>query len=157
VSAPARSNPTQAPSGAFFIFSDKGIPKLMQSRITAGEITVSLNGNDLTLRTTPRAGLQISRQYGGLAKARQQLVDENIDAIVFILRLGSGMSDRDAKDLGDRVYRNGITADLLVPLIKYVAMLGNGGKPLDEDETGGDGTSDAAQPRTDAEGNAGNY
>ena len=107
----------------------------MQSKITAGQMLVSLNGEDLVLKPTLRATTQISRQYGGLAKARQELVAENFDAVVFILRLGAGMSDRESKDLGERVYQNGVTGELLVALIKYVAVLGNGGKPLPDEPT----------------------
>jgi len=122
----------------------------MQSKITTGEMPVALNGVDLVLKPTLRAMTQISRQYGGLGKARSELVAENFDAIVFILRVGTGMSDRDARDLGDRVYANGITAELLVPLIKYVAVLGNGGKPLDDEPVD-------APAGDDAEAGAGNF
>jgi hypothetical protein len=122
----------------------------MQSKITAGETVVTLNGEDLVLRPTLRAVTQISRLYGGLAKARAELVAENLDAVVTILRLGTGMSDRDAKDLGERVYQNGITAQLLVALIKYVAVLGNGGKPLPDEPV-----DSAAQG--DGETGAGNF
>ena len=129
----------------------------MASKITAGETLVSLDGEELVLRPTMRAMTQISRQYGGLAKARQLLVDENIDAIAFISRLGAGMSDRDAKDLGERIYRNGVTAELLVPLIKFVAILGNGGKPLDEDAPGGDAPTDEPAEAFTPGSAAGNY
>jgi hypothetical protein len=78
--------------------SDKEKP--MRSKITTGEVPVSLDDDELILRPTLRAMTQLSRTYGGLAKVRAELVAENIDAIATVLRLGAGMSDRDAKDLG---------------------------------------------------------
>ncbi len=112
------------------------------SKLTAGETPVTLGDEKLWLKPTLRATTTISRQYGGLAKARQELVSENFDAVVYILRLGLGMSDAAAKDLPERVYSNGITAELLVPLIKYVAILGNGGKPLPDEPEDDAGATD---------------
>lgn len=103
------------------------------SKLMAGEVPVTLDGDDLILKPTLRAMTTINRQYGGLAKARAELVSENFDAVVFILRHGLNLSDRDARDLPDRVYRNGVTGELLVALIRYVAILGNGGKPLPDE------------------------
>lgn len=114
--------------------SDKGkfIMKNI-SRITSGEIQVILNEEDLILVPSIKAFNMINRQFDGLANARAALVRENSDAVVFVLRLGLNLSDRDARDLPDRVYKNGITAELLIPLIKYVAILGNGGRPLPDE------------------------
>lgn len=108
------------------------------SKLTAGEMPVTLNDDELILKPTLRAMTAINRQFSGLANARQQLVAENFEAVVFILRYGLNLTDQAAKDLPDRVYQNGITGELLVALIKYVAILGNGGKPLPDEpvETG---------------------
>jgi hypothetical protein len=107
----------------------------MDSKITQGEVCVMLGQKEIVLRPTPRAALQISRTYGGMAKARQAIVDENIDAIAFVLRVGANMADRDAKGLDERVFRNGIDADLLVPIIKFIGICGSGGRmPDDGDE-----------------------
>ena len=105
----------------------------MQSKITLGEVPITLDGDEIVLRPTMRAMTQISRTYGGLAKARTEIAQENIDAIAYVIRVGAGMNDRDAKDLGDRIFATG-TADMIVPLIRYVAILGNGGKPLEGDD-----------------------
>lgn len=106
---------------------------MAKSRITSGEIPITLNGEDLVLKPNMKAFGAINRQFDGLQAARAALVRENSDAVVFILRFGLNLSDRDARDLPDRVYENGITADLLIPLIKYVAVLGNGGRALPDE------------------------
>lgn len=105
------------------------------SILNAGEVPVMLGDAELVLKPTLRATATISRQFGGLAKARAELVAESFDAAVFVLRAGTNMADREARDLPDRVYANGLTADLLVGLIRYVAVLGNGGKPLPDEPT----------------------
>ena len=93
-------------------------------------IVVKLNEEEIVLKPSVTAMRMISRQYGGLNPARQMLVAENFDAVVFIIRVGAGMKDREARDLDDKVYETGLTGDLLVQLINYVAMLGNKGKPI---------------------------
>jgi hypothetical protein len=112
-----------------------------KKRLNQGEISISLkdrneNVESYVLRPTSRAWQVISRQYQGLAKARQMILDENADAIVFIVRVGTNMSDRDARNLSDKIWENGIDIDLLVPLIKYIAILNNGGRPLPDDVEG---------------------
>lgn len=104
------------------------------SKINAGNITLTLGDDELTLVPTLRATQAISRQFGGLGKARDELMAQNFDAAVIVLRIGANVSDRDARDLPDRVWANGLTADLLVALINYLAVLGNGGKPLVEEQ-----------------------
>ena len=109
------------------------------SRINSGEVSVVINEEEFWLKPTLRAATSINRQFDGFANARNALVRENFDSVVFILRMGLNLSDKDARDLPDRVYKNGITAELLIPLIKYVAILGNGGRPLpDEPEESSD-------------------
>lgn len=106
---------------------------MTEFKISAGETLITLNDEDFVLKPTIRAAQVISRQFNGFAAARQALVSENLDAVVSILKLGLNLSDKEARDLPDRVWKNGLTAELLIPLIKYVAILGNGGKPLPDD------------------------
>lgn len=102
-------------------------------RLNSGEVLLTLGDETYVLRPTMRKHTVVSRRFGGLAKARQALQDEDFDAIVFLIRNGSDMSDRDAKKLDERVWQNGIDIDLLLPLYKYVAILNNGGRPLPDD------------------------
>lgn len=120
------------------------------SKLTAGETPVTLvklNGEGdetLILKPNERAFMTISRQFGGLANARRELVAENAEAALFILRQGLNWDEVRAKTLQRRVFLNGLSADLLVALIKYVAIVGNGGKPL-PDDLDDDSPSDGAQ------------
>lgn len=103
------------------------------SRLNAGEVVVTINGEDRTLKPTLRALTMISSQYSGLAKARELLVAQDFATVVFIIRHGLNLNDRDARTLPDEVYENGLTADLLIPLLRFVGVLANGGKPLPDD------------------------
>ena len=120
---------------------------MADSKILSGEVSIVLNEEEFWLKPTIRAATSINRQFDGFANARAALVRENFDSVVFIIRLGLNLSDRDARDLPERVYKNGITAELLIPLIKYVAILGNGGRPLpDEPEDGSNSISETKIP-----------
>ena len=115
------------------------------SKLTAGEMPIMFEGEERILKPSLRAMGAINRQFGGLRNARAKLVDEDVDAVAFILRHGLNLSDRDARDLPDRIYRNGVTGDFLVALIKYVAILGNGGKPLPDEPEDSDGNEAQAE------------
>jgi len=93
-------------------------------------ITIKLDGEEIVLKPSLQATRMISRNFNGLGAARQALVAENFDAVAFVIRMGSGMKDREARDLDEKIYREGLTGDLLVQLIQYVAMLGNKGKMM---------------------------
>lgn len=104
-----------------------------RKQLNAGEVLVTLGDDTYVLRPTSRAWQVISRQYNGLENARQGILNVNADIITFIIRVGTAMSDRDARNLADKVWENGIDIDLLTPLLKYVAILNNGGRPLPDD------------------------
>lgn len=115
------------------------------SKLDAGNVTITLNGTDRTLRPTLDAITRISTQFGGLAKARDALVSQDFAATVFVISAGLNTAPKQVKALQDDVFANGLSAELIVPLINYVAILANGGRPLTEEtETSGEG----------AEGNA---
>lgn len=106
-------------------------------------VKIDLNGEEIILKPGMQAARMISRQFNGMQNARTALAQENFDAVAFIIRIGSGMKDKDARDLDEKIYATGLTGELLVGLINYVAMLGNSGKPIvigeeDEKETNKD-------------------
>ncbi len=122
-------------------------PSTKPATIPRGHVAIMLDGEEIILKPNWQRMNQVSRQYGGMLEARSKLAAENIDAMAFIIRIGSGMSERDARDLGERIYDSGITGQLVVPLINYVLILGNSGKPLDDD-----GESRSRHEEPDADG-----
>jgi len=116
------------------------------SRINAGEVVITLDGEERILKPTLRAITMISAQYGGLAKARDALAAQDFQAATTIIRWGLNLPDSEAKKLPDQVFDTGLTVDLLVPLIRFIGILANGGKPLPDDPVELDDVS--------AEGNA---
>jgi hypothetical protein len=119
------------------------------AQINEGDIEINLNGQTLVLRPTLRAMNAISSANGGLNKVRQMLVDQEFSTVVSVIMHGANLAgQREAKELPEAVYRNGLDAPLLVSLINYVAILANGGKPLPEHQ-------DREEPKAlSAEGNA---
>lgn len=102
------------------------------SKIHSGEIEIELGGEPKTLTCTLNAATRISRHFGGFRAANDQLLAQNLDAYVVIIRFGLGLrTDAEVKALGDLVYRTGLN-NLVLPLVDYVVMLSNGGRPVDE-------------------------
>jgi hypothetical protein len=103
------------------------------AKINEGDVTIHLNGDELVLRPTLKALSAISSN-GGLGKVRQALVDQDFSTITSVLIHGANLAgSRDGKDIPDAVFKNGLTTELLVGLITYVGILGNGGKPMPDD------------------------
>jgi hypothetical protein len=101
-------------------------------------VTIKLGNEEIVLKPSMQVARIVSRQFNGFANARAALVAENFDAVAFIIRHGSGMRDREARDLDDKIFEQGLlNGDLLMQLINFVAMLGNRGQPIqltDEEE-----------------------
>jgi hypothetical protein len=114
------------------------------SKLNEGEVEIILNGTPRVLRPTLNAMQALSRSHNGLAGVRDALVRQDVDAVCNVLFHGMHLKEADRKDLPKVVWKNGITGELLISLIKYVAILGNGGKPLEESEDG-DGDGEAAE------------
>jgi hypothetical protein len=103
---------------------------LGNGKINAGEIIIVLDGKSITLRPTMRAADIISGALGGFEGARLALTNQTRSAYVTVIRVGSNMREQDASRLPDMLYRNGMNFELLMPLLHYLAILNNGGKPL---------------------------
>lgn len=99
------------------------------SQLTAGDVQIELAGETRILKPTLRAITMISQTYGGINKAREALVNQDFAACVAVIRYGLNLNDAQVKKLPDLVFATGVTADLLVPLIRYLGILANGGKP----------------------------
>ena len=108
--------------------------KTSKFQMNLGEVNILLNKEELVLKPTYQAASRISNQFNGFRDARLALVAENFDAVVFILRIGLNLNGPEARELPERVYKNGITADLLIPMIEYIGILANGGRPVLENE-----------------------
>lgn len=106
------------------------------SKIMAGAIDIALNGETKTLQPSPRCILLLSRQFGGLGKLRDALVAQDIDAAASTISRGLNLSDKESAKMAEAVAVNGVTHELIVPLIKFVGVLSNGGKPVDEGDGG---------------------
>lgn len=118
------------------------------SKLNDGEVEITLGGTPRVLRPTLNAMQALSRSHNGLAGVRDALVRQDTDAICNVLFHGMGLKEGERKDLPKILYKNGISGELLIALIKYVAILGNGGKPLDDDEAG----EGAAEPADEGNG-----
>jgi len=103
------------------------------AKLNAGDVVITINGEERVLKPTLRALTVISSQYNGLAKARELIVAQDFAAAVYVIRHGLNLNDREAKTLPDEIYANGLTFDLLAPLLRFVGILANGGKPMPDD------------------------
>jgi hypothetical protein len=119
----------------------------------AGNVTITLGeGEDaltLTLRPTLQAGLDISRQHGGVRGAIEKITNMDFDAVVAVIRAGIGREEaKKLKNLEQLVYENGLTdaqGELLARVAEFLFNIARGGRPAPVE--GEDNSSDEDPPQ----------
>lgn len=109
-----------------------------KSKLNEGQIPFTIKdaeGNEETywLKPTMRAMQAVNRNFQGMGAARNALAAENFDAALFVIRQGLNLQEKDIKTWTERIWVNGVSGDLLVQLLKFTAVLSNGGRPLPEE------------------------
>lgn len=102
-----------------------------------GSVTIIIDGEERQLIPTVKAALNLNRIYGGLTVVLERVKVWDIDAIVNVVRLGLNLTDKESKDLPQRVYDAGII-NLLPAVLGYVFVLANGGTRKEEKEDEGE-------------------
>lgn len=108
----------------------------------AGDVTLMLGDETLTLKPTLAAGLAISRQAGGIRGAIDKVMALDLDTIVNIIRVGVGPKElKRLNGLEEKVFANGLMdsqGEILPKLVEYLTNIARGGRPADnkEDEEG---------------------
>ena len=105
--------------------------------LNEGEVEIALSAQPLTLRPTLAAMTALNRLYSGFGPLQARLMAQDVDAIVNTIRIGANLKDDAAKRLDRRVFTNGLTPELIIPLIRYVDIVANGGKPRPDGPDGG--------------------
>lgn len=125
-------------------FPRQGVQIMTENKLNAGEVVVTLGEKEYVLKPTINAWRTINRQYNGLAQARANLVSENVETMIFIIRVGSGLPDKQLKNLDEEVFKAGTSVEfIIVPLLRYMGILANGGRPLPDDNNAiEDGTTE---------------
>ena len=138
--------------------------KKVTATIGAGDVPIvllTLDGvpEDFVLRPTYAAAKAVSKGAGGFLNALNRVgqMDAEFIADVVALGLGYGQTRRPPPDLGERVYRTGVSDEghpqparpgetrqiggLGERCVEYVRVLMNGGQPPKEDEGARDDTA----------------
>lgn len=97
----------------------------------AGNVEISLDGENVMLKPSLNACQAISRQSGGMSAAVAAVGRFDFDLIVSVVTLGLAATGDAAKSMPDKVWRTGLT-DLVGPVTKYLMIIANGGRPVDE-------------------------
>jgi hypothetical protein len=111
-----------------------------------GEVTLSLNGQDVTLRPTLRAAKAINSQYGGFVGIYQRIAGLDMAAYVAVIAAGLGKSTAAEIELIEEgVFREGME-NLAKPIGEFVTALASGGRRKDPAEDEADGEDE--DPKT---------
>lgn len=97
-----------------------------------GEVEIDLNGERVVLRPTPNVLRVLSKRYGGFQPLLASLSSLDFDAFVTVIAVGAGIEGKGVRELENKVYEAGLIS-LLGDVSKFVVIVSNGGRPLDED------------------------
>lgn len=89
-----------------------------------GEVTITLNGREETLKSTLRAARDVNAACGGFMEAYRKLMAFDLEAYVAIVAAGLG---KKRQEVEDDVFKTGL-APLSEPLAEFVGYLSNGGR-----------------------------
>ena len=93
--------------------------------INEGEVAVTLDGEEVVLRSTFQAAKTISKGMGGYTEAIRRVAAADQTAYAAIIAAGARRKHDDA--LEEAVYKTGL-GDLAGPLVEYLVLLQNGGR-----------------------------
>ena len=112
------------------------------SKIHSGEVTIVFSDDDeRVLRPTLGAATRISRAFGGFQAAHQKILASDLDAFVTVIQHGLGLkTEAETRGLRERVWSAGISK-LMLPLVEFVSILANGGRPIEEEVAEPEGKS----------------
>lgn len=96
---------------------------------SAGDVEITLCGEDHTLKCSLQAAMALSAADGGIIRLTNRVRDFDMGVYITIISIGLGKNK--PKDLAEKVYQNGML-DLQVPLINFLTNLANGGKPFED-------------------------
>lgn len=101
------------------------------SKITRGEVVITLDGTEHTLRPSLQAFSHLGSRYENHGVLLGLVFAGNVPAMINVLRQGLGWGDKEAKKLPELIFASGVPT-LVEPLGDYVFRLFNGGKSADE-------------------------
>lgn len=101
----------------------------------AGDVVVMFEGKEVKLKPTLGALQGVSRRSGGVSGAISKLSEVDFDTVCYVLALGMDLTEKGAEGFEKRVFDEGVY-NLVAPLVKYVTVLANGGRPLGDSEGG---------------------
>ncbi|WP_454917284.1 hypothetical protein [Xanthobacter sediminis] len=98
-----------------------------------GHVEVTLAGQSATLVPTLGCAMELCRRHGSLGDLLAKLESYDLPAAVDTVRCGLGRPERDHGAVAEDVFATGLV-DLTAPLVRFVIILANGGKPLKREE-----------------------
>ncbi|SMH29755.1 hypothetical protein [Azospirillum agricola] len=101
------------------------------SKLTKGEVTITLAGTDYTLKPTLQAFSVLGSRYGNHSALLGKIFAGDVPTLTTVLRQGLGFNDQQAKKLPQMMFASGVPS-LIEPVSNYVFRLFNGGKSAEE-------------------------
>jgi len=101
----------------------------------SGNVEVHLKNETVVLKPSLEACIAISRMHNSIIQTVEQIRSMDFDTIVRVFCIGIG--EQPSNKWREKIYRTGVTS-VASPLIQFVTIVNNGGKPPsenDEDDT----------------------
>lgn len=111
----------------------------MPSQLDRSHVVLETENAEYKLVYNIKTVRAVSRQFGGLRHALEQIQNLNFDAIRTLIVTGADLDKKAAKELDDEIVATGLV-EMVDPCVKYAQLLFTGTHPdfdsTDEDDGG---------------------
>ena len=107
-------------------------------RLGSGDVTITLNDKEYTLRPTLKAAMILSRTSGGIRGTIDAVMQMNLDVITTVIKQGLGpniVRQFKQEQLEEAIWEAGLTdtsGGILGKCVEYLHVLANGGRPINQ-------------------------
>ncbi|MDZ7711709.1 MAG: hypothetical protein U5L06_00650 [Rhodovibrio sp.] len=105
----------------------------MSSKLDKSHVVIETKNETYKLAYNVKAIRAVSREFGGLRAALDQVHTMNFDAIRSLIVTGASLEKKDARELDDEIAATGLV-ELVDGVTKYAMLLFTGKHPDYEDE-----------------------
>lgn len=96
------------------------------------EVSIKLNGAEVSLRPTLKAAMTIDKSFGGMLKAFQAVTEMSFAAYAIVIAAGL---EKKPSAVEEDIFATGLE-DLVEPVAEFLSLLMNGGRKREDAKPG---------------------
>lgn len=92
------------------------------SRVDYGQVTFTLGDEEIVLKPTPDAHLQIEERWGGILQAIEAVRGISLSACTLVVCAGTNTKGKEVKPIRDAIHNHGVP-EVTVHVVEFLQLL----------------------------------